>query len=369
MYHFIKGTTCEQAHVNIPEGTYEEEFGREGFMGAATHLYHVNCPTGWTRIEGPLKPRAFDCNKLTGAIDKTSNRTPVLYNDDLVIAISKPTEPMDFYFRNGDGDELYFIHQGAGTIETDFGPLTFKKGDYIVIPRGTTYRFLPDGPENFFLITESRGSYRQPDRGMLGHHALYDPALINVPEPQEKAIEKRDEWEVRIKRAGELTSVFYPFCPIEMRGWKGDLTVWSLNVNDICPVMSHRAHLPPSVHTTFVNDKFVVCSFVPRPLESEPGAERVPFYHRNIDYDEILFYHEGNFFSREGIDTGMITFHPQGIHHGPHPGAIEGAKNLDRTDEIAVMIDTRHPLKMTPEAHATEWKNYYMSWQSEALST
>ncbi|MBY0403778.1 MAG: homogentisate 1,2-dioxygenase, partial [Cyanobacteria bacterium] len=220
---------------------------------------------------------------------------------------------------------------------------------------------LPETDDNFFLVIESFSQIKQPNRGLMGQHALYDPAMIKTPSPA-PIVEEGVEWEVRIKRENQLTSVYYPFNPMDVVGWKGDLSVWQLNVKDIRPVMSHRAHLAPSVHTTFLGAGFVVCTFLPRPLEEDPAAMRVPFYHRNIDYDEVLFYHDGNFFSRHGIDAGMITFHPQGIHHGPHPKAVEASKKKSQTDEIAVMVDTLKPLKMTPEAFQAEWKEYHMSW-------
>lgn len=365
MFPLNKGITTPQAHVALPEGTYEDEHGRDGFYGPVTHLYRTHAPTGWSRIEGPLKPRAFDCRQVKmQQHDSIMDRVAVLYNEDVVIHIAKPTAPMGYYFRNADGDEVYFIHEGQGIIETDFGPLYFQKGDYLVIPRGTTYRLLPETAENFFLVIESFSRIVQPDRGLMGQHALYDPAMIKTPDPQPIA-EEGVEWEVRVKRLGELTSIFYPFNPMDVVGWKGDLTVWQLNIKDFRPVMSHRAHLAPSVHTTFQGSNFVICSFVPRPLEEDPDAVRVPFYHRNIDYDEVLFYHAGNFFSRHGIDAGMITFHPQGIHHGPHPQAVEASLKKERTDEVAVMLDTSRPLRMTPEAQAAEWKEYYLSWQSK----
>lgn len=364
MYPMVKGTVALQAHVAIPEGTFEEEHGRDGFYGPVSHLYRTHAPTGWSRIEGPLKPRAFDCAKTKANSEGSLlDRVPLLYNEDVVMHFAQPQEPMDFYFRNADGDEVYFIHKGSGIIETDFGPLYFVPGDYLVIPRGTTYRLLPEGSDNAFLIIESFSRIRQPERGLMGQHALYDPAIVKTPSPNPMESEEGEEWEVRVKRLNEITSIFYPFNPMDVVGWKGDLTVWQLNIRDFRPVMSHRAHLAPSVHTTFQGTGFVICSFVPRPLEEDPEAMRVPFFHRNIDYDEVLFYHAGNFFSRDGIDSGMITFHPQGIHHGPHPKAMEASKNKTATDEVAVMLDSEKPLRMTPEAHAAEWKDYYLSWQ------
>lgn len=364
MYPLVKGIVALQAHVALPEGTFEEEHGRDGFYGPVSHLYRTHAPTAWSRIEGPLKPRAFHClTTQSSAATAILDRVPLLYNEDVVVHFARPTGPMPFYFRNADGDEIYFIHKGNGTIETDFGPLLFEPGDYLVIPRGTTYRLLPETTDNAFLVIESFSRIRQPDRGLMGQHALYDPAIVKTPSPQ--PIQEDEEWEVQIKRFNEITSVFYPFNPMDVVGWKGDLTVWQLNIRDFRPVMSHRAHLAPSVHTTFQGQGFVVCSFVPRPLEEDPEAVRVPFYHRNIDYDEVLFYHAGNFFSRDGIDAGMITFHPQGIHHGPHPKAVESSKQKTATDEVAVMLDTEKPLRMTDAAQATEWKAYYLSWQAK----
>lgn len=365
MFPLIKGKVAHQAHVGIPPGTYEEEHGRGGFYGPVSHLYRTHPPTAWTRIDGPLKPRAVDCNKVHPfhPADAVTARVPLLRNEDLTVHISRPQISMSYYFRNADGDEIYFIHAGHGLLETDYGPLFYRPGDYLVIPRGTTYRMLPETPENFFLVIESFSRIRQPERGLLGQHALYDPAMIKTPEPspiQEEGV----EWEVRIQRLQEWTSVYYPFNPMDVVGWKGDLTVWQLNIGDIRPVMSHRAHLAPSAHSTFIGDGFVVCSFVPRPLETDPDAVRVPFYHRNIDYDEVIFYHAGEFFSRHGIQPGMITFHPQGIHHGPHPKAVETSKNKTETQEVAVMIDSNKPLHLTPEAQKAEWDAYYLSWQA-----
>lgn len=377
-YHMVKGDTAKQAHVALPKGTYEEEHGRDGFYGPASHLYRTHRPTDWLNIEGPLKPRAFNTVKLQQSPKKIKpaiGRQPVLYNDDVVISVSyfKANDgdlenTMPHYFRNADGDDVYFIHQGSGLIETDFGPLGYETGDYIVIPKGTTYRIVPNVAENFFLIVESKTRIVQPDRGLLGLHALYDPALLQTPEPEPSdyvSPENKNEWPVNIKRCGDITTVTYPFNPLDVTGWKGDLSVWKLNIKDICPVMSHRAHLPPSVHSTLQANNFIICSFVPRPFEQAKDAERVPFYHRNIDYDEVIFYHDGDFFSRDGIDPAMITFHPAGIHHGPHPKAKDAAAKEKETNEYAVMVDTLNPLKITPEAHDTEWKEYYLSWQEK----
>jgi homogentisate 1,2-dioxygenase len=219
---------------------------------------------------------------------------------------------------------------------------------------------VPSTSDSFFLIIESRTEFEPPEKGLLGQHALYDPGVVTIPEPQPISDDK--EWEVRIKAEGEYSSVFYPFNPLDVIGWKGDLTVWKINMRDIRPIMSHRAHLPPSAHTSFVTQGAVICSFLPRPLEADPQAVKVPFFHRNTDYDEVIFYHDGNFFSRHNIYPGMLTLHPRGIHHGPHPQARAAQAAKTETDEYAVMLDGLNPLHLTPAGEAVEWKDYWKSW-------
>jgi len=363
MYPLIKGKTAQQAHVGLPEGTFEEEHGRRGFYGKSAHLYHLHPPTGWIRFEGKLRPHCIDCNKLLPTDMSDPKGTPVTFlgNGDVRLSVSRRKTAMPFYVRNADGDELYFVHRGEGVIETDFGPLTFEPGDYINIPRAVTYRVVPRTGDNFFLIIESQTEFDQPDKGLIGQHALYDPAVIVTPEP-EPILDGNREWEIRIKAGDEYSSVIYPFNPIDVVGWKGDLTAWKLNMRDIRPVMSHRAHLPPSAHTTFVTQGAVVCSFVPRPLEEDPNAVRVPFFHRNTDYDEFIFYHDGSFFSRDNIKPGMVTLHPRGIHHGPHPKALASQKGKTHTDEYAVMLDGLNPIEVLPAGAAAEWNDYWKSW-------
>ena len=366
---YIRGRVAQQAHVGIPDGTVEEEYARNGFFGRYAHLYRREAPVGWTRIEGPLRPRLYDLGsfeRVAPGGDFLARRTAVLENADCRIGSALITEPMPYFFRNADGDELLFIHQGSGRIETDFGPLAYEPGDYLVIPRGTVYRLAPSSPTSV-LVTETVGEIGVPERGMLGQHALFDPAVVRVPSPEENSTalpDARGEFELRIQREGEITRVFYPFCPINTVGWKGTLTVMQLNVRDIRPVLSDRYHLPPSAHTTFLAQGVAICTFAPRPLENgDPTAMKVPFYHSNIDYDEVIFYHSGEFFSRDGVKPGMVTFHPQGIHHGPQKKAVNRTTSVTRTDEIAVMIDTRHPLRATHAAGSVEREDYWKSWK------
>lgn len=364
---YVRGKIAQQAHVGVPEGTVEEEYARNGFFGRYAHLYRREAPVRWTRIEGPLKPRAYDARALEAtAGDYFGGRRPVLENADARLFVTRLEAPMPYFARNADGDELFFVHQGTGRLETDFGPLAYEPGDYLLVPRGTVFRFHPSSP-TFLLTVETVGELAVPDRGMLGQHALFDPAVIRVPTPGETSAlgpNADGEHELVIQREGQLTRVFYPSSPLDTVGWKGTLTVMQLNVRDIRPVSSDRYHLPPSAHTTFLAHNVVVCTFAPRPLENgDPAAMKVPFYHSNIDFDEVLFYHSGDFFSRAGIAAGMLTFHPQGIHHGPQKKAVERTGGATRTDEVAIMIDTRRPLRPTTAARGVEVSDYWRSWQ------
>ena len=365
---YVRGRVARQAHVGVPDGTYEEEYGRNGFSGRYAHLYRTDPPVGWTRIEGPLKPRAYDLREL--GMSAAWNRTPVLGNADVKISTTTLTEAMPYFFRNADADEVLFVHEGAGRMETDYGPLAYEAGDYLVIPRGTTYRVCPTSA-SYLLTIESFSEVSFPDRGLLGQHALFDPAVIKVPTPGETTsatANAQGEYELRIQRLGEMTSVFYPFSPINTVGWKGTACVQQINVRDIRPILSDRYHLPPSAHATLVMQNAVICTFLPRPLENgDPEAVKVPFYHSNIDFDEVLFYHSGDFFSREGINAGMLTFHPQGIHHGPQPGAVTRTKSVTRTEEVAVMIDTRRPLEPYDAVAKCEQTSYWKSWQKKGV--
>lgn len=368
---YVRGRVALQAHVGVPEGTIEEEYARNGFFGRYAHLYRRHAPVSWTRIEGPLRPRAYDLNRLEAPNggDLLAARKRLLANADVALHTATLTAPMPYFYRNADGDEVLFIHAGAGRIETDFGPLSYEPGDYLVIPRGTVYRLSPTSPTRFLTI-EAFSEVDFPEKGMLGQHALIDPAVIKVPSPEEGSTAKPDangEYELRISRLGEVTKVFYRTCPVDTLGWKGTLTVMQLNVRDIRPVLSDRYHLPPSAHSTFVMKNAVVCTFLPRPLENgDPTAMKVPFMHSNIDFDEVIFYHSGQFFSREGITPGMLTVHPQGIHHGPQPKAIGRTTAVTKTDEIAVMLDTRNPLSTCDDASRVENEDYWKSWSPSA---
>ncbi|HTP78549.1 MAG TPA: homogentisate 1,2-dioxygenase [Rhizomicrobium sp.] len=362
-----EGETSKQAHADLPDGTFEREIGRDGFFGPAAHIYHRHPPTGWTKFEGPLRPRAFDAVGVLTASKEPHRQTALLRNAHCSIEIWLCPGAMPMLARNADGDLLFFIHAGSGDLYCDFGHMSYREGDYILLPRGTMWRLEAAQPTTVLRIEATNGSYRLPDRGILGPHAIFDPAALETPRLDDKFRAQRDgEWQVTVKRRGQGSVITYPFNPLDAVGWKGNLAPVKLNWRDIRPVMSHRYHIPPSVHSTFVADRFVVCTFVPRPIESDPGALKVPFFHSNDDYDEVIFYHAGEFFSRDNIKPGMITFHPCGFTHGPHPKAFAaGAKAAKTmTDEVAVMIDARDALDMTDAAAATEDKGYADSWKA-----
>jgi homogentisate 1,2-dioxygenase len=364
----VEGETSRQAHCDAPDGTFERELGREGFFGPATQMHHRHPPTAWRRFEGPLKPRAFDTTHFGDFPATPWAARELLYNAHCRLRIWEMGESMEQLARNADGDELLFIHSGQGHLFCDYGHLEVGEGDYIVIPRSTMWRLESAEPMRMLLIEASNAAYRLPDKGLLGPHAIFDPAMLDYPRIDDAFREQQDEsdWEVQVKRGGEITSVVYPFNPLDAVGWHGDLMPVRINWRDIRPLMSHRYHLPPSAHTTFVSNRFVVCTFVPRPFETDPGALKVPFFHNNDDYDEVIFYHRGEFFSRDNIHPGMVTFHPCGFTHGPHPKALQNAlrPSAPETNEVAVMIDTRDALQVTESAESVEWPEYVDSWKA-----
>ena len=366
----IEGITSRQAHCDLPEGTYEREFGREGFFGPCSHLYHANPPTGWVKWDGPLKPRAFDMVHITDNAACPWKATKVMHNASVQLRYWHTSGRMDHLVTNGDGDDLLFVHEGEGDLYCDFGHMAFREGDYITLPRGLKWRVDCKGEAKFLLIEATNSGYDLPDKGLVGPHAIFDPAMLDVPQINEnfKAQQGKGEWNVVIKRRGQFTTVTFPYNPLDAIGWKGDLCPVRINWRDIRPLMSHRYHLPPSAHTTFIANRFVVCTFVPRPMETDEGALKLPFFHSNNDFDEILFYHRGQFFSRDNIHPGMITLHPSGFAHGPHPKAFKLATEAKQhtrkeTDEVAVMIDTRDEVQVDTDVEKTEYLGYVDSWQ------
>ncbi|MGH7906771.1 MAG: homogentisate 1,2-dioxygenase [Candidatus Binataceae bacterium] len=366
MYPESKGRVARQAHVGIPEGTFEEEHGRQGFTGKSSQLYHLHMPTGWVRVEGPMRPRCFAGSRAEAPDLTDANAGPMLIasNDDCAVLISRRRDPMPYLFRNADGDEFHFVHRGTGTYDTDYGPLAYEPGDYLYFPKGASYQIKPDGGDNLFLIIRSVAELAWPDRGLLGKHAFIDPQLVETPEPV--AHDEQGEWELRVLRQGDTTSFFYPYHPFDVVGWKGDLAPMRFNVRDLRPIISAGYHVAPTVHATLFSDTCSICTFAPRPLETDPQCEKVPYYHRNVDWDELIFYHAGEFFSRGDIEPASMTLHPQGIHHGPQPNARNAARNKTHTNEVAVLIETKNPLRPSAAAAAIELPEYATSWSRQA---
>lgn len=369
MHLYFQGQHTTQAHKAIPEGAFEEEQGRKGFFGPVSHLIKPQPSTRWTQIEGPLRPHLYDGVKMPRIWGVWQR---MMYNSDVAIYnyFDQPSSTgVTYGFRNADGETLYFCHKGSGHVLTEYGLLSFDPGQYILIPKCVTHSFFFKEETQFVVIESVCSAYREPDRGMVGKNAFYDPTAFGRPDllrQQEiKSELQADVKKIVVKRDNQMTTFSYENCYYDTLGWKGDFFPVTLHIKDLMPMLSARVHLPPSAHTTFVASQFVVCTFLPRPLESDADALKVPFYHQNIDYDEVLFYHDGNFFSRDNLHAGMLTLHPAGFPHGPHPKAVSGVSNKTHTDEVAVMIDTWKPLKVDPEFEKVEVAGYWESWKAQ----
>lgn len=367
MHQYSQGKNTTQGHKGIPEGHFEEEQGRGGFYGAVSHLIKPKPSTRWTMIEGNLKPHLYDLVEMK---KPAGHWQRMFYNSDcglymMSIPVHAPNQNLQGA-RNADGDTLYFCHKGEGSILTEFGLLHFTPGQYILMPKCCTHTFVASSDSEFLVIESKVSSYREPDRGMVGKNAFYDPAAFGKPNLDEmhafKKTHSLDIDLVQVKRQDQMTRFQYDECIYDTVSWKGDLFPLTLHTKDMMPLVSARVHLPPSAHTTFVAHGFVVCTFLPRPLETDADALKVPFYHQNIDYDEVLFYHAGNFFSRDNLHAGMLSMHPAGFPHGPHPKAVKNIGSKTHTDEIAVMVDTRQNLQIDSDLDGVEVKDYWKSW-------
>ncbi|MBI3453836.1 MAG: homogentisate 1,2-dioxygenase [Rhodospirillales bacterium] len=363
-----EGMASRQAHADLPKGTYERELGKEGFFGPATQMYHAHPPTAWNDWQGDLRPRAFDLVKINRLSSSPWEASEILFNAHLRLRQWRTEGRMDHLARNADGDELIFIHEGEGRLFCDYGYLAFRDGDYILLPRGTMWRIEATQPVTALLIEATNDSFRLPEKGLVGKQAIFDLGMLDVPAIDDafKAQQGEHQTRVVIKRGGKLSTVTYPFNPLDAVGWQGDLCPVRINWRDLRPLMSHRFHLPPSAHTTFLASRFVVCTFAPRPAESDPGALKLPFFHNNDDYDEAIFYHRGKFFSRDNIHPGMLTLHPCGFTHGPHPKAFALAAKSPGgqiLDEVAVMLDARDALTVATLPEGVEWRGYVDSWK------
>jgi len=369
------GRVAERPHLNLPEGTFEEELGLDGFYGPVSHLYYKNLPTGWSNIQRSsfqwndrkeakeefLRPQCYKKFENGKGGDFFSSAKILFWNEDTAVYIHQMDKDTEVYFRNADASELYFCHQGNPILESPFGRLQVETSDYVIVPKGVSYRWKVKEPTYLLRIESYSDYFKKPETGILGQQALYHEEAIQAPLFSEDiGLEK--SCVVRIQKEGSLTDLEYPFDLRALSGWCGTLYPYALSMRDIAPAMSPIAHLPPSINSTFVTQSFVVCSFLPRPLEEPPGALRVPFFHSNIDYDEVIFYHTGDFFSRDNMGLGYLTLHPRGINHGPQPRALKKQADMKRTEEVAVMLDTKKPLKVSQFAKDLEIADYWKSW-------
>ncbi len=366
MHHYSQGKATRQGHKGIPAEHYEEEQGLLGFFGPVSHLIKKKPSTRWVEIEGPLRPHMYDLVELPNS----GQWQRLLYNQSVTIYKSwlSPSSGNSLKAqRNADGDLLYFCHKGRGQVLTEYGLLDYSPGQYLVMPKCLTHSFVVEEPTEFLIIENLTSHYQEPERGLVGRHAPYDINALGKPnlEAQQSLMKNKgyEVLEVEVKHLHQPTRFRYRECILDTVGWKGDLFPYTLHMDHIMPLMSHRVHLPPSAHTSFVARDFVVCSFLPRPLEQDKDALKVPFYHQNIDYDEVLFYHDGDFFSRDNLHAGMMSFHPAGFPHGPHPKAVKTVESKTETNEYAVMVDTRWPLQVDPLLQSVELADYWKSWQ------
>jgi homogentisate 1,2-dioxygenase len=351
VFRHAKGLVSLQAQAGRPAGTYEDQYSRHGFAGDQAMLYRRHPATGWTRIEGDFRVLAADAAKLSlpDVDDARALPTLLMHNADVAIYASARTRPMPYYFRNVDGDELLCVQRGSGVIRTDFGPLTFQPGDYLVIPKGITYRLEPHSQDNMFYIVQTRGLLGFPERGLLGQYIPFDFAMLETPEPAPAAAAESAEWEVVVKQANRLTSIFYPFDPMDVVGWQGTVAPMKLSIYDIRSVSAERLDIPPSGYATFSAPGCLICTFTPHPVQSDPDSSFVPPYHRNVDYDEVTFVlaSESDTPGR-GPHAGMMYFTPQGAHHGPDANPFSEAMRPERFTMYLLNIDTELPMTVSP---------------------
>ena len=383
MPHYYKlGTIPHKRHTQFrkPDGTlYSEQlFSTEGFSDDYALLYHSHPPTQIIKTEHQvdvspviaeekmLSHRSFEGFKVPPVKDYLSSRVPVLVNNDCHIVLAAPQQSMfNYFYKNTDADEMIFIHEGSGTVHTQYGELPFSYGDYIVLPRGTIYQIEFTDEKNRLFIVESFTPLRFPKRylskyGQLMEHSPYCERDIRPPQDL-KTFDEKGDYLIKAKKKGMLYGLHYGTHPFDVIGWDGCCYPYIFSIHDYEPITG-RVHMPPPIHQTFETNAFVVCSFVPRMYDYHPNAIPAPYNHSNIDSDEVLYYVEGEFMSRKHVTKGMITLHPAGIPHGPHPGAVEKSIGAKETKELAVMVDTFRPLMLTKQALDIENRDYVMSW-------
>ena len=373
------GDVPRKRHIQHREnGTLmtEEVMGLEGFSGNESILYHVTSPCRVKEL-GSFEPivrdewvpdahahRHFTTWNVPEGGDAITGRKLLMWNADVEISLCRPNEPMAGFYRNGEGDEVIFVHEGSGTLETIFGDVPYKPGDYLVVPRGTTYRFAAEGPQRQ-LVFESPGLIEIPRRyrnhyGQLLEHAPYYTRDIHPP-TELHTHRDRDDHVVTVRVKDGYQRYVLDYHPFDVVGWDGYVYPWTFSIHDFEPITG-RIHMPPPSHQTFEGRNFVICSFCPRKLDFDPLAIPIPYHHSNLNSEEMIYYVDGNFSSRKGIEVGSVTLHPSGIPHGPQPGLAERSIGMTETHELAVMCDTFHPLRLTTLAKTLDDGKYWRSW-------
>lgn len=380
-YHTL-GSIPHKRHTQFrkPDGSlYSEQlFSTEGFSNDYSLLYHLYPPTRITYTDEPincmpkvaeekmLKHRSFEGFQIQPEADFLHSRKTILVNSDCHIVLAAPQQSLTQYFyKNADADELIFVHEGSGKLISQYGELAFGYGDYLVIPRGTIYQIQFSASQNRLLIVESFSPIRYPKRYVSNHGQLLENSPFcerDIRRPENlQTVDATGDFLIKTKKKGELYGLHYAHHPFDVIGWDGCCYPFAFSIHDFEPITG-RVHQPPPVHQTFEANNFVVCSFCPRLYDYHPNAIAAPYNHSNIDSDEVLYYVDGDFMSRKNVTRGMITLHPAGIPHGPHPGAVEKSIGKKETGELAVMIDTFYPLQLTIEALEIENPGYTMSW-------
>lgn len=381
-YYYKSGNIPSKRHIQFRKedgSLYSEQvFSTEGFSDDYSILYHCHPPTQIINTDTPidvsptiaeekmLKHRSFEGMNIKPVDDYLQSRIPVLVNNDCHMVLAAPKKSMnDYFFKNADADEVIFIHEGSGKLLTQYGELSFSYGDYLILPRGTIYQITFNDTNNRLLIIESFSPVRFPKRYMSKHGQLLEHSPFcerDIRAPQNLITkDEQGDFIIKTKKKGILYGLHYANHPFDVVGWDGCCYPYAFSIHDFEPITG-RVHQPPPVHQTFEGNNFVICSFVPRLYDYHPLAIPAPYHHSNIDSDEVLYYVDGDFMSRKNVTRGMITLHPAGIPHGPHPGAIEKSIGKLETKELAVMLDTFHPLMLTKEALEIENENYTMSW-------
>lgn len=381
-YHRL-GNLPDQRHTQFRKpdgGLYAEQLiSTRGFSGPMSLTYHINQPTevgAWEDM-GSVQPtllkdealhhRHLRTNRMPAKGDAVSGRVPLMGNSDCIWFQATVAEQMSDFYKNAEGDEMLFIHDGSGTMESMYGDIPFEPGDYLVIPRGTIYRLVFDSLPVRMIAVESHGPIEIPRRykneiGQLLEHAPYHERDIRPPSALQTH-DVRGEFFVQVKARGRIIRYNYKFHPYDIVGWDGFVYPYAFSIHAFSPITG-KLHMPPPIHQTFQGAGFVICSFCPRMLDYHPNAVVVPYVHSNVDSDEILYYCNDKFGSRKGIEEGSITIHPLGIPHGPQPGAVEASIGATRTEELAVMLDTHAPMFLTKEALEIEDPEYWKSWQT-----